>query len=110
MSRAINSMLLVRLGIVLLGLTSFLHLFEHWETTALEKCLAQCEHSHASSDSEDTSPTDHHHGCSPHEHSPAILQTSQPFLPQPIVLASPEIRVMPPPPVPRKIDQPPRIS
>lgn len=79
MSRAINTMLLVRLGIVLLGLTSLLHLFEHWETAALEKCLAQCEHSHASSDSEDTSPTNHHHGCSAHEHSPAIFKPPSPI-------------------------------
>jgi len=110
MLRAIHSMLLIRLGIILLGLATFAHLFEHWETAVLEKCISTCEHSHASPGDDNSSPSCHHHGCSGHEHSPAILQTNLAFLPQPIVLSSPEIRVSPPPSIAGKIDHPPRIS
>ena len=107
-----NTMLLVRLGIVLLALAALTHLFEHWETAALEKCVAQCEHSHASSDShpDESSHTGHHHDCTAHEHSPAVLQSAHLFLPQPIVLSSPEEKVTAPPAVHREIDQPPRLS
>lgn len=112
MSRTQNTMLLMRVGVVLLGLASVLHLFEHWETVALENCLAHIEHSHASSgsDSDDPSHTGHHHGCSGHEHSPAILQSSLHFLPHPIVLAAIEEHAKAPPVVHRKIDRPPRLS
>ena len=108
MSRPTSTLLLIRVGIVLLGLASVCHLFEHWETAALEKCVAQCEHTDSSSD--DSSPNDHHHGCSAHEHSPAVLQSALLFLPQLIVLASPEESVTAPPTVHRKIDHPPRLS
>jgi len=108
MSRPQTTLRLIRVGIVLLGLASFFHLFEHWETAALEKCIAQCEHSDSAPD--DSSPSDHHHGCSAHEHSPAVLQATLLFLPQPIVLASPEEKVTAPPAVHRKIDHPPRLS
>ncbi|MFM8981467.1 MAG: hypothetical protein ACKOLA_00935 [Spartobacteria bacterium] len=112
MSRPQTTLRLIRVGIVLLGLASFFHLFEHWETAALEKCIAQCEHTHASSDShsDESSHTGHHHGCTAHEHSPAVLQTVPLFLPQPIVLSSPEEKVTAPPAVHREIDQPPRLS
>jgi ABC-type nickel/cobalt efflux system permease component RcnA len=112
MSRPNSTLLLIRVGIVLLGLASVCHLFEHWETASLEKCIAQCDHSHASSDSssDDSSHTDHKHGCSAHEHSPAVLQSALLFLPQLIVLASPEESVTAPPSVHRKIDHPPRLS
>ena len=112
MLRAKNTLLLIRVGIVLLGIFSFLHLFEHWETAALEKCVAQCDHPHASSDSQsdESSHTGHHHGCSAHEHSPAVLENASLFLPQPIVLSSPEEKVTAPPAVHREIDQPPRLS
>lgn len=112
MSRAKSNLRLVRVGVFFLSLASFLHLIEHWETAALEKCVAQCEHSHASSDShsDESSHTGHQHGCSAHEHSPAILQSAHLFLPQPIVYFSPEEKVTPPPAVHREIDHPPRSS
>ena len=112
MPRAKNTMLLVRLGIVLLALAALTHLFEHWETSAVEKCIAQLEHSHASSDSshDDSSHTGHNHGCTAHEHSPAVLQNAPLFLPQPIVISSPGEKMTAPPAVHREIDQPPRLS
>ena len=112
MSHSKHSMLLFQLGIVLLGLASLTHLFEHWETAAVEKCIALLEHSHASSDSnhDDSSHTVHNHGCTAHEHSPAVLQTAPLFLPHPIVLAYPIQKITAPPPLHSEIDQPPRIS
>jgi hypothetical protein len=103
---------MVYLGIAFLSLASLSHLFEHWETVALHDCHSPCEHSHASShpESNDTSHTHHHHSCSPHEHSPAILQAHFLFLPQPIVLSLPADYLRPPSSIPQEIDKPPRIS
>ena len=112
MPRDKNTMLLVRLGIVLLALAALTHLFEHWETSAVEKCIAQLEHSHASSDSshDDSSHTGHNHGCTAHEHSPAVLQNAPLFLPHLTVTAYREGKMMAPPPLHSEIDQPPRLS
>ncbi|MFM8831869.1 MAG: hypothetical protein ACKOHM_12805 [Spartobacteria bacterium] len=112
MFQAKHTLLFIRLGIVLLSFASVFHLIEHLEIAAMEKCLAHCEPSHASSESQqsDSSHTDHHHGCSAHEHSPAVLQSTLLFLPQPIVLTSPEEKMTAPPAIHRKIDHPPRLS
>jgi hypothetical protein len=112
MSRAKHTMLLVQVGIVFLGFASLIHLFEHWETAAVEKCITQSEHFHASSDSshDESSHTGHNHGCTAHEHSPAVLQNTPLFLPNHIVVASPEEKMTAPPPIHWEIDQPPRIS
>lgn len=107
-----NTMLFVRLGIVLLAIAALTHLFEHLETSVVEKCIAHPEHSHASSDSnpDDSSHTGHNHGCTAHEHSPAVLQTAPLFLPHLTIVFYREGKMTAPPPLHLAIDQPPRLS
>lgn len=101
---------LLRLGLALLGLALLVHAFEHLEFTAFESCISVCEHSHASSDSDSPAHNSHSHGCSSHEHSPAVLAHMVFFIPRILELKVPELATIAPPTVPQDIDQPPRIS
>lgn len=101
-----------RFGVALLALAFAVHAFEHYESVAFENCLAACDHHETTAGlgTDDVGQTGHSHACSTHEHSPAVLEFSTPFLSGDAVADVPMSKFTFPPLLPRKIELPPRLA
>lgn len=56
------------LGLLILCAAQGVHAYEHWEIVANSDCVAHA-HDH---DDHDDSETKHQHGCTSHDHAPAL--------------------------------------
>ena len=103
---------LIRFGAALLAIACLAHAFEHYESVAFEKCLAACGHGHieTTANSADSDLAGHDHACTPHEHSPAVVEFSAPFFAVNTVAGLSMDGFRLPPMLPRKIKLPPRLA
>ncbi len=102
----------IQCGVALLAIACLVHAFEHYETVAFEKCLAACDHTDTdpSANPGDSGLSGHPHACTPHEHSPAVMEFSTPFLAGDAVSSLPVSKFPFPPILPCKIELPPRLA
>ena len=55
-------------GLAMLAVAHLTHAYEHWEIAAHQECVA---HAHAEGDHDESGPR-HDHGCTSHDHAPAL--------------------------------------
>lgn len=96
--------LLFLVGMILLGVASATHAFEHWEIAHAQDCVAHTD----KTSSGEKGAASHDHGCTVQDHAPALIAWVV-FSPQvdcmadvlPVALATPSV-------LPLDIDHPPQ--
>ena len=92
-------------GLAVLGVALATHAYEHWEIAAHAECVAR-----AHAEGHESGGARHDHGCTAHDHAPALAGSVVLLTVTESVATVSDERPLSPRPRASSIDQPPRLS
>jgi hypothetical protein len=96
-------------GLVMLAVAQGMHAYEHWEIAANRDCVAHV-HDHDSHGDHGDTGSQHQHGCTSHDHAPALAGGSFVLTVSMSVESFVSERFEAPTPPTSSIDHPPQLS